>query len=631
MYIDIETRSREPLKQVGVYRYVVCPDFRILMNGWGVDGGPVRVDWTGGQDEILDWFWTEWNRNSVFVAHNADFERVCFSAALRMDPGKYLDPERWEDPAARAAEHGLPRKLEHLGKALGGEEKDTAGTRLINLFCKPVSAGKRKGLWNGPETHPDQWLEFLAYCRQDVVVLQEADQKLPPWPPGELELFNVHRRINDRGMDIDLELAERARDAAEQNQSEERARVTAISGIENPGSVVQVRKWLESRGYPLPNLQAKTVEKFLERDDIPADVREVMELRQELALVASKKFSSALASQVEGRLRGSLKFFGAHTGRWSGSGTQPHNLPRLAFDNEVDETLSILHLKDGGRLGAEDLKRCVRPMFTGPLTVFDFTAIEAIVIAWLAGEQWVIDAVRAGRDIYVETANRMGGLSRSQGKVAVLALGYQGGVKSIRAMDFKGEFLHLTDDQVRTMYVLPWRKANPATVRLWGLLHNAFGNGGSAGPRLRITHSRNSLGVTAHLHLPSGRAISYHGARHERYSYVDEETEKRKWSEGFRYADPAMPFHESKRIPTYGGRLGENATQGAARDLLGVALVALYRAGYDVVAHVHDEVLVAGEHDPAELLRVVVKALPAWARGIPLKGDGKIVSRYRKV
>lgn len=631
VHFDLETRSRGKLKDIGVYRYVQSDmGFRILMSGFSVDGGPVEV--LDNHVDATMAFQDYWSSGAEFTAHNSPFDRVCMSTAVGLPVGTYLDPDRFDDTMFRAAELGFPKSLANLAKALGVSDKDEAGKALINWFCKPIPTGKMKGQFRRPEDHPEKWAQFVEYCRQDVGTMVEVDRVLPPWPtPTERRTWLADQRINDRGMRIDVRLAIAAKAAAEANALDQKARVSEISGVQNPNSLPQMKAFLEREGQPIRNMQATTVEKFLEKDLTPV-VREVMELRQELALTASKKFGSALSQTTDGVLRGNLSFFGAHTGRWSGKGTQPHNLPRLAFDNPVDEMLAILDLFDGGRLSSEDLKRLVRALFLGPLTVVDYKSVEAIVIAWLAGEKWVLEAVRAGRDIYVETANRMGGLTRSQGKIAVLALGYNGGPASIRALDVKGEFLHMSDDQLRKAFVIPWRKANPATVRLWAALGDAFGQGGRAGPRLRVTRGRDGLGASRYLHLPSGRSIGYHGVKWEQYVVTDEDPEtgkvKRIRKEGFRYADPSNPFNG--RIGTYGGRLAENATQAVARDLLAEALVRLEEHGLDVAAHVHDEILVYGEHS-VEKVKAIMCKVPRWAAGLPIDGDGKQVERYRKI
>lgn len=641
--VDIETRSRVDLKRTGVYRYAACPDFRILMAGWSERGEPSTIveGHRANVERLLDHVVS----GDTIVSHNAQFERICFSAGFGMPVGKYLDPEQWHCTQSVASERGLPSSLAAVAKALNCTPKDEAGSALIRFFCVPISTGVRKGEFHSPEDDPEKWEAFCRYCAQDVDTLVEIDDKMGYGHITETEhrVYIADQRINDNGMVVDLDLARAAEIVATRNTIKQKARMTELSGIENPKSVQQVRAWLGREGIKTKNLKKETVQALLdgtmEKVTLNAVQREVLELRQELALAAPAKFGTALASvNTDGRLRGSLKHFGAHTGRWAGRGTQPHNLPRLAFTDKVDllgdgeevtirglgvkeETEAIEQVLLDKDVSTVTLKKLVRPMFLGPYTVVDYKSIEAVVIAWLSGEQWVLDAIRAGRDIYVETANRMGGLTRAQGKIAVLALGFQGAVNSLRAMGGEGT------DQELTRLVVQWRKANPKTVRLWGLLQNAIGDGGPAGPRLFVTHSPGTKRNCrhAHLRLPSGRSITYRNLGWEKYVTIDPVTEKKLYKEGWRF-DSGMGY----RASTYGGRLGENATQATARDLLAEALVRLVEQGYPVAAHVHDEVLTEGEHD-VDLITKIMCELPSWAAGMPVLGDGAIVQRYRKI
>lgn len=648
IHLDVETYCELDLKTVGAYRYTSHPSFMVLMAAWAYDDDPVEV--TTDPEDIAELMRELWDSGETIVAHNAAFERLVMSRVLGLPLGKYLAPERFHDVMAVAAEKGWPQSLDKLSEALDGERKDSAGTRLINMFSKP---NKRLGRRLLPEDKPEEWAAFVEYCRQDVVTSRDAHKALGDFPTEtERQVYLVDQHINDRGMYIDVALARAAAKAAEENQIAHELRVWQITGVENPSSVQQMMAWVKSQGLHklLPNLQAATVKAALRSDQLTAEQREALELRQELALSASKKFSAALEIVMpDGRLRGGFRFFGAHTGRWAGRGVQPHNLPREQFDNDVDMDLIIDDLMNGDGASSLDLKRLVRPMFDGPLTVVDYSAIEARVIAWLAGEEWALEAFRDGRDIYVETAERMGGLTRFQGKVAVLALGYAGGVNSLKAMAGSQEALKniaappgvdvsegepweaiakrmgspgLTMDEGLQRRVDQYRQANRRIVNLWHRLEEALDAPTQIGRHLSTTESHDSLGRAVHLNLPSGRSITYHGVRWEKYRIQTDDGPKTK--ESWRYADPRRG-----RIGTYGGRLAENATQAVARDVLAEGLMRLHRLGYDVVGHVHDEVLVAGRHDPEEIAAILTEP-PSWAPDLPLGAEGFVTKRYRK-
>jgi hypothetical protein len=381
------------------------------------------------------------------VAHNAAFERICFSRSLAMPVGQYLPPEQWFDTMAVAALHGYPRSLEALAKALRLTPKDSAGTRLINLFSKPYR-GKRVYA----DQKPEQWEEFREYCRQDVLTMREARHAMPGWPKDgfERDLWYVDQRINDRGMRVDLDLARGAVTVAKRNTEQFEQEVIEITGVDNPGSTAQLGRWCEDQGFTLPNWQKESVAEARLNSQIPPHIDRVLELRQELALVAHRKFEAAMRGvSMDGRLRGQFMYHAAHTGRWSSRGVQVHNLARLAFEykdeegekhyDDLLEDLVLYLITREGDASPEDLKKSVRPMFLLDGVSSDFSAIEARVLAWLAGEDWVLEAFIEGRDLYVETADRMGGgMGRPEGKIAVLAAGYQGSVGSFRNMGYGG-------------------------------------------------------------------------------------------------------------------------------------------------------------------------------------------------
>lgn len=437
-------------------------------------------------------------------------------------------------------------------------------------------------------------------------------------PYSEEAIYQADQKILDQGIEVDLEMAELAVSAAETNSMVQSLRISELTGVLNPGSVQQMGEWLASRGIAVPDLKKATVEKLLEQGGLPEDVEEVLRLRLELALVASKKYSAALDRvNSDGRLRGSFQYFGAHTGRWAGRGVQLQNLPSAALDKDHPDPdalieSTILDLKTSGEASPLALKSLVRSMFLGPYTVVDYSAIEARVLAWLAGEQWALDAFAAGRDIYVETAERMGqGMTRKEGKVAVLALGYNGGVGSLEAMGAEG-----SEEQLRFL-VNQWREANQHITRLWPQMEQSFKRGGPVGKLMRVHKD----GRDRHIELPSGRMISYHDVRGKKT--IDQ------WGREvirISYLDPQMPGF---RKDTYGGRLTENVTQAVARDILAEALVRLQSRGYTIVGHVHDEILVLGEHPVAEVSSIMSED-PGWAGGLPLAAEGYHCPRYRK-
>lgn len=616
LYIDIETYSAADLKKVGVYVYSADPDFDIMMAAWALDDDEVQL--VIGQRAILDIPYLFDDRVPK-VAHNAQFERVCFSAAnavtMGFEPyGAYLSPESWVDTQALAAEWGYPQGLDALAKALGVAEKDSAGTRLISLFCKP----NRKGQRNLPEDFPEEWEAFGRYCVQDVVTLREVHRKLGDWPTdAEAQTYYADQRINDTGIPVDTEMAAIAVDVADDNRMVHELEISSLTGVQNPGSGPQMLAWFKQAGHPLPNMQKETVEQALATATDPT-VRRVLELRQELALVAAKKYTAAiLRTSPDGRLRGGFKFFGAHTGRWTGSGVQLQNLPSATLgskDDSFDEVetkiaAGVLDLKLGLGADAHTLKALVRAMFVGPFTVVDYAAIEARVVSWLAGEEWALQAFRDGRDIYVETAERMGGLTRKEGKVAVLALGYNGGINSLRVMGADG------DDEKLQFLVNQWRGANPAIVGLWHTMDHAFKFGGPVGDHMFVEKE----GTDRYIRLPSGRAIAYHDVK---ISWVV------KWGKRVQEASFKDPKPGAFRTSTYGGRLVENVTQAVARDVLAEALVRLDGAGYQVVGHVHDEILVLGDVQDGVTKQMV--QVPAWAQGLPIDGAGFVCARYRK-
>lgn len=428
LWIDIETYSPVDLAKSGVYKYTEHPDWRILMCSWALnDGGVQRAE---GHEEILA-IPGLFDRKVLKIAHNASFERINLSRLKnRKGRGKnlFLPPEQFFDTAALARAWGLPASLKDFALAVGAEEKDEAGTRLINLFSKPNRRGERVN----PAERPDDWAAFGAYCDQDVETMRDAAKMLGRgFPRNERAVYEVDQRINDRGVRVDVALAEAAERCFKDNRAEALQRIGKIAGVDNGNSVAQLRAWLKSRGVDTEDLRKDTVKELLE-GELPDDVRRVLTLRQECAVSAAAKFTAAIrATNDDGRLRGTMQYFGASTGRFAGRLIQFQNLARDGFKAEGGgydtgaEEAAVGRLLEGGSVPSPELKKLIRPLLMGPFVVCDYSSIEPRVLAWLAGEQWMIDAFRNDEDIYVATAERMGGVEhgfdRQKGKVATLA------------------------------------------------------------------------------------------------------------------------------------------------------------------------------------------------------------------
>lgn len=422
LWLDIETYSPVDLAKCGVYKYTEHPDWRILMCSWALGNGEVHR--AEGHEAILA-IPGLFDRKVLKIAHNASFERVNLSRLKRRG---FLPPEQFFDTAALARAWGLPASLKDFALAVGAEEKDEAGTRLINLFSKP----NRKGERVTKEERPDDWAAFGAYCDQDVETMRDAAKMLGrDFPRGERAVYEADQRINDRGVRVDTALAEAAERCFKDNRAEALKEIAKIAGVDNGNSVAQLRAWLKERGVDTEDLRKDTVKELL-AGELPDDVRRVLTLRQECAVSAAAKFTAAIrATNDDGRLRGTMQYFGASTGRFAGRLIQFQNLARDGFKAEGGgydtgaEEAAVGRLLEGGSVPSPELKKLIRPLLMGPFVVCDYSSIEPRVLAWLAGEQWMIDAFNNNEDIYVATAERMGGVEhgfdRQKGKVATLA------------------------------------------------------------------------------------------------------------------------------------------------------------------------------------------------------------------
>lgn len=626
LYLDIETRSGADLKKTGVYRYAEDEQFDILMLAWAWNDDPMQTSTNSDEirgviRDILERH--ERGEDFKVIAHNTGFERVCFSSYIGMPVGSYIDPEVFEDTMVLAAEWGLPLSLKDLAKWLGGELKDEAGSALIRFFCTP----KKDGSFRSPEDDPEKWEAFVAYCAQDVEAMRDVHKKLRGFPTeDEREIWLVDQRMNDRGLDIDVEFAKAAVAASEANKERDLGRMGEITGLPNPNSVAQLKSWLIEKGYEVDSLNKASVEDLLAKPDLDPEAREVLELRQSVALSSGAKYTSALnAVCSDGRLRGTLFFGGAHTMRWAGRIFQPQNLPGAKLPKEDWKIeAAIMDVKMGEPTTQAELKSLIRPMIKGPIIACDLSQIEARVLGWLADERTVLDAYRAGKDLYSVTAAEMYDTPyeevvsdpqetlRKKGKVAVLALGYGGGANALKAFGAPG-----TDDELWEQVNL-YREANESIVQFWRDMERAFIEGGKAG-RVEFTKD----GSDRYLHLPSGRCIVYRNCTKK--MVTDKNGRERR--QLFR-KDP-----RAKGFPTsvYGGRIAENVTQAVARDFIASSMVGMDKVGYNLLTSVHDEVLVEGGRE-SDLIEVgnIMTTLPRWASDFPLDCDGGIMARYVK-
>ena len=426
LHLDIETYSTVDLKKNTVYRYVEDEHWMILICSWCIGQGEIHTAY--GHEEISG-IPGLFDPTVKKIAHNSDFERINFSALKGLPVGTYIDPEEYIDTAVLASLWGYPRSLKGFCKVVGGEAKDEAGGRLINMFSVP----NRKGGRTLPEERPADWDAYVEYNRQDVISMRDNIYRLGKGFPSaeEYEAWITATRINDRGIKIDTALASAAHRQYEANKARDLARVKEITGLDNPNSVQQFKGWLAERGFEMESIDKAHVAELLEREDLPDDVREAVERKQLAALSAATKYIIAQGStNSDGRLRGTIKYSNANTGRMTGVTLSPHNLPRDHFtdaegehDTEAEQA-AIDRLLAGVHVGSEDLKKLVRPLLVGPFTVSDYSAIEARLTAWAAGEDSVLESFRRGEDIYVATAERMGGekagFDRQRGKSATL-------------------------------------------------------------------------------------------------------------------------------------------------------------------------------------------------------------------
>ena len=640
--IDIETYSSANLAKCGVYKYVESPDFEILLFGYSVDGGPVQViDLASGETipkEIIDVLTDE---NVTKWAFNANFERVCLSRYLNYPIGKYLKPSSWKCSMVWAATMGLPLSLEGVGSVLGLEkQKLTEGKDLIKYFCQPCSPTKANEhrTRNYPYHAPDKWLSFKQYNIRDVEVEMSVQAKLAnfPVPDNVWKEYHLDQEINDRGVALDMVLVQKAIDMDSHSRSELTEAIKNLTGLDNPNSVQQMKQWLSKNGLETETLDKKTVLKLIQT--APPELRDVLSLRQQLAKSSVKKYQ-AMKNAVcsDGRARGMFQFYGANrTGRWAGRIIQLQNLPQNHLP-DLEQARALVKIGDieAVELLYEDvpdtLSQLIRTAFIpnegAKFIVADFSAIEARIIAWLAGEKWREDVFAKGGDIYCASASQMfkvpvekHGINshlRQKGKISELALGYGGSVGALKAMGALD--MGLTEDELPSL-VDAWRQSNPNIVRFWWDVDRA------AMEAIRNKHTNETHGIVfscrsgmLFITLPSGRKLSY----------VKPRIGENKFGGQCITYEGIGTTKKWERLSSYGPKLVENIVQATARDILCYAMQTLQNRS--IVMHIHDEIVIeADKRLPLNVVCEKMSRVPPWADGLLLGSDGYETSFYCK-
>lgn len=639
LHIDIETYSSVDLLSCGVYKYTESPDFEILIVAYALDDQPVQCL---PFDELPGSFWLMMHDPELIkVAHNAAFERLCFRAA-----GCDVPVEQWRCSAVKAAYCGLPRSLGDLSKALNLNEKGklSTGKALIRYFCIPCKPTKANNgrTRNLPTDNPVKWQEFIEYCIMDVEAEREAMHQLKAYhvPTSEWLAYQLDQNINDKGVKIDSLVVEKAMNADAHNMAELNQRLRILTKLDNPNSLTQLRAWIRTQtGQEVKTLAKGAVEDLVATTD-NKEVREVLQIRQKTSKTSIKKYQAMVNCMCsDGRARGLFQFYGAgRTGRWAGRLIQLQNLPRNSM-KDLDTARDLLQCVDPETFGmcydvSDTLSQLIRtaliPSEGKIFAVADFSAIEARVLSWLAGERWRMDVFNTHGKIYEASASRMfnvpleeigkGSDLRQKGKVAELALGYQGGVNALKTMG--ADKMGLSEEEMQVI-VDKWRLANPAIVMFWKRLNTAVLQVLDGYPAVKVGPlTFSSTKQSLHIKLPSGRRLIYwnaqlhvnrFGGQSMRYKGVDGITKQWLW------------------IDTYGGKLAENIVQAVSRDLLLNSLFELEKEGIETVMHIHDEAVAEVKtEDQLDKMLEVMASKPFWALTLPLTADGYVCDFYKK-
>ncbi len=656
--IDLETYSSVPLAKAGAQKYIQSPDFQILLFAYSVDGAPVEIIDLARGEYLPPWLVQAIiSPDYIKHAYNAPFEWGCLSKFLGA-----LPPSQWRCTMFHGLYCGYTAGLEATGKALGlpeDKKKLNTGKALIRYFCVPCKPSKANGqrTRNLPHHDPAKWELFREYCRQDVVTEMEIERRLSAFPVPDFvqKQWETDLIINARGVAVDMELVDGALSLGATVRQNLMTEAMQLSGLNNPNSVAQLTEWLqEETGEELADLRKDTVARLLKEDNNSLKVRRMLEIRQELGKTSTKKYDAIEAAVcADGRVRGLLQFYGANrTGRWAGRLVQVQNLPRT-YTEPLDLAREMVQRRNLDGLRAvygsvpDTLSQLIRTAFIAPEGhVFidaDFSAIEARVISWLAGEQWRLEVFRTHGKIYEASASQMFGVPlehikkgrpeyalRQKGKVAELALGYQGSTGALinmGALDMGIPEADLPD------IVSRWREANKRIRDLWYSMDNAaiqvITQGGTVGINSLILsreYDCNQGTDCMTITLPSGRKLYY----------VSPSIGQNQWDKpSIAYMGMDQKTKRWKRIETYGGKLVENCVQAIARDCLADTIERLEAAGLPVIFHVHDEVVIdiapwADNDTMLDLVCSIMRTPISWAPDLPLNADGWVGHYFRK-
>ena len=650
--IDIETRSDKDISKCGVYAYTDTPYFDILLFAYSIDGQPVQVVDTANGEEIPENVLAALaDENVVKRAFNCNFERVCLSKYLRENypqyfqsysidedtVGDFLNPESWHCSMIHARTLGLLLSLAEVGKVLGIEQqKMTEGKALIKFFCVPYDTIDGVPQFHSPTDYPDKWEIFKAYNKRDVEAELEIDRRLSRFPVPDFlwKEFYLDQEINDRGILVDMQLADKAIGLDAEAKEELTAEMKRLTGVENPNSVYQLLDWLETQGYKSDSLGKTQVQELIKTAKEP--VKSVLQMRLQLSKSSVKKYTAMKNTACsDNRARGMFSFYGAsRTGRWAGRNVQLQNLPQnyLPDLSEARELVKYGSFEDIQMLYddvPDTLSQLIRTAFIPrqgmKFIVADFSAIEARVIAWLAGEEWRMKAFANGEDIYCASASKMFGVPvvkhgengqlRQKGKISELACGFGGSVGAMKAMGGS----EMSDAELKQI-VTDWRTASPHIVQLWWDVENA------AIKAVRDKTETETHGI--HFSYESGFLfIKLLSGR--RLAYVKPRIGENRFGGDSITYEGIGTGRKWERLETYSGKLVENIVQATARDLLFYSMQTLSQ--YFIVGHIHDEMIIECPKDTKldEICQQMART-PDWAKGLLLRADGYECSFYKK-